>query len=241
MSLVKTFASLALAAVAVAPQIAEAGVVVASSGPSARTYPIGAKLPNGTRIQLQAGDSLTVLDGASTRVLRGAGTFTVGGRVSGTRRTAFNVLTEERSATRMRTGAVRSTGSDGKVRPPNLWYVDVDSGGTTCLPKSTAIRLWRAMPKVKASYAVSTVGASGAFPIEFAAGEALAGWDSAAAPLTPGAEYRIAGAAGASPAQVKFEWLDTIPSDPEVLATQLMERGCSAQVELLVDTLRISG
>ena len=66
------------AALAALPAIASAGVVVSSSGPSAGTFPVGRTISNDERIVLRAGDTLTVLDGNATRVLRGAGTYSLG-------------------------------------------------------------------------------------------------------------------------------------------------------------------
>ena len=71
-------ATLAAAACALVPSNASAGVVVAASGPSASDYPVGKKIGNSERIVLRAGDTLTVLDGNGTRVLRGAGTYSLG-------------------------------------------------------------------------------------------------------------------------------------------------------------------
>ena len=67
----------ALLAAAVPVAQAQAGVVVAVSGPSAKTYPVGRKIGPSDKIVLQAGDTLTVLDEKGTRVLRGAGSFTL--------------------------------------------------------------------------------------------------------------------------------------------------------------------
>ena len=52
-------------------------LVVRSSGSSAKAYPPGRSLPDNARIVLRRGDTLTVLDGNGTRVLRGAGTYSL--------------------------------------------------------------------------------------------------------------------------------------------------------------------
>src|SRR6185369_4761891 len=91
------------------PAAAEAAIVVASSGPSAATYPVGRKLDDAGTITLRAGDTLTVLDGKGTRVLRGAGNFPVAAAAGTPAKSAtFAVLTMQRSAQRVRTGAVRT-------------------------------------------------------------------------------------------------------------------------------------
>ena len=86
---------------------AQAGVVVKSSGPSAGTYPVGKKLDDASSVTLRSGDSLTVLTSSGTRVITGPGTHRVGAR-GASKRTAFAMLTRQRSGARVRTGA-RST------------------------------------------------------------------------------------------------------------------------------------
>ena len=102
--------AVALAGLAL-PVAAQAAIVVSSSGPSAGAYPVGKKLPDTGTITLRPGDTVTVLDSKGTRVLRGAGTFAIGAPSGGSASSTFAVLTMQRSAQRVRTGAVRS----GKV------------------------------------------------------------------------------------------------------------------------------
>src|SRR5688500_3179842 len=91
-------AAVAAAACVLMPAAASAGVVVAASGPSAGNFPVGKKIGDSERIVLRAGDSLTVLDGNGTRVLRGAGTFSLDQQAGPSQRGTFAVLTERRSA-----------------------------------------------------------------------------------------------------------------------------------------------
>src|SRR5687768_16491238 len=121
-------AAMAAASCLLVPAAASAGVVVAASGPSASSYPVGKKIGDSERIVLRAGDSLTVLDGNGTRVLRGAGTFSLDQQAGPSQRGTFAVLTERRSAARVRTGAVR-TGETGPALPTSLWYIDIDRPG----------------------------------------------------------------------------------------------------------------
>ena len=58
------------------PAVAQA-VVVRSTGPSAVAYPKGKRLAANATVVLKAGDVVTVLDKAGTRVLKGAGSFTL--------------------------------------------------------------------------------------------------------------------------------------------------------------------
>lgn len=54
------------------------GLVIRSSGPSAKEYPVGRMLPDGFGFVLRAGDRLTLLEKASTRVFKGPVSTKVG-------------------------------------------------------------------------------------------------------------------------------------------------------------------
>src|SRR5688572_27949279 len=84
-----------------------AGVVVAASGPSAEHYPVGKKIAGSESIVLPAGVTLSVLDGNGTRVLRGAGTYSLVLPGGPSRRSTLAVLTDRRSARRTGIGASR--------------------------------------------------------------------------------------------------------------------------------------
>ena len=194
MSSVRTISLAALAAVAtlsLIPAAAQAGVVVSASGPSATTYPVGRKLGDDERIVLKAGDTLTVLDSKGTRVLRGAGTYTLSQQAGPSKAGTFALLTRQRSAQRMRTGAVRAGDDGGPISSPNLWYVDVRTSGTMCLPGADDVRLWRPTTEGAESHNVSKAGSDAAVKITFADGEMLAPWNAAALPVEDGASFVV--------------------------------------------------
>src|SRR5687767_1111077 len=139
----KRLAAMALAAAAciLVPAAAWAGVVVSASGPSAGNFPVGKSIGNSERIVLRAGDTLTVLDGNGTRVLRGAGTYTLSQQAGPSKRTEFASLTQRRTASQVTTGATRT--GDLPPRPSSLWYVDVSHPGTVCVTGTDRVRLWR--------------------------------------------------------------------------------------------------
>jgi len=225
-----TAALAAIAALAV-PVAALAGVVVAASGPSATSFPVGKKIAGSERIVLRAGDSLTVLDGQGTRVLRGAGTFTLDQQAGPSRRSTFSVLTERRSAARMRTGAVRGEGDGQPVHSPNLWYVDVGQPGKVCLAATDRVRLWRPSTEGDATYSLR--GEAGRIhTVTFADGDMLAPWDTRVLPVSNGAVFYIAGPGGPDK-ELSFVVLDSVAEEPEDLAAQLIENGCTKQLEVL--------
>jgi hypothetical protein len=225
----------ALAAVAV-PGAALAGVVVSASGPSAGQYPVGKKIGDSDRIVLRAGDSLTVLDGTGTRVLRGAGTYTLAQQAGPSRRSTFAVLTEQRSAARVRTGAVRGEDTGAALSPTNLWYVDISRPGKTCLASTDRVRLWRGSAEGDASYTVR--GASGGQTVEFSDGEVLAAWDVVALPVVAGSEYRVTGPDGDG--AMSFVVLPGVPAEPEDLAAALIANGCTRQLEILSSAMMVA-
>ncbi|MEJ2458783.1 MAG: hypothetical protein P8Y58_11805 [Novosphingobium sp.] len=223
------------------PGSAMAGIVVASSGPSAASFPPGKKLPDDAKITLEAADSVTILDSKGTRVLRGAGTFKVGAQGTFNRSLTFAALTRERSAQRVRTGAVR--GPNGTPISPNLWYVDVNRTGTFCIVNPAEVRLWRPVKDGDASYRVTSADGTHSATPGFSNGVTVAPWDAVAVPVKEGVAYTITGPlSGEDTAQsvsVTFAMLPEQEYTPEDLAAALMAKGCDAQMNLLATSLAL--
>ena len=222
--------ALTAAAYALVPAAASAGVVVSASGPSAGSFPVGKKIGDSERIVLRQGDVLTVLDGQGTRVLRGAGTYSLDQAAGASKRSTFAVLTERRSASRVRTGAVRGDDT-APVHAPNLWYVDVDRPGKMCLADTDHVRLWRKATEGDVSFMVSAAGQGGGNQtVTFADGDMLAPWNTRLLPVSPGATYRIASEDGVVVSEMSFVVLPAVAEEPEDLAQQLIENGCEKQL-----------
>ena len=229
----------AIAAVSLIPAAAQAGVVVSASGPSAASYPVGRKLGDDEKIVLRAGDTLTVLDSKGTRVLRGAGTYTLSQQTGPSKAGTFALLTRQRSAQRMRTGAVRAGDDGGPVSSPNLWYVDVRSSGPMCLPAADEVRLWRPTTEGAVSYAIRPAGSYAVVSVTFADGEMLAPWNAEALPVEDGASFEISqpDAAGHT---ITFKLFAEVPDKPEALADELIANGCTAQLAVLSSALMVA-
>lgn len=223
------------AALAMVPQTAEAGTVVASSGPSASTYPVGTQIGDTQRITLRQGDALTVLDGGSTRVLRGPGTFILASRGASAGNAAIAALSSRRANSRARTGAVRGVEGETPVSNPNLWYVDVAASGTICLSNVDRVNLWRADTAEEAVYTIAPAGnPDNGVTATFPAMEMLARWDSALQ-LRDGATYTIAMEGDEEPTEVTFNLLTDVPEDnPEAIAQALISNGCTIQLQQIV-------
>ena len=213
-----------LAALALFAAPALAGTVIASSGPSAGQYRVGAQIANTQRITLRAGDSVTVLDNGGTRVFSGPGTHVLARRSGQTENRAFAALTTQRSADRARIASVRGEGAE-QVSNPSLWFVDVARSGTVCLADPSRVRFWRANPAAEASFAITAPGMEAA-RLTFPAAEGIAAW-SAASPLSEGVTYTI----GTS--EVTFKFLTDVPEEPEAMVQTLLTNGCTMQVEQL--------
>lgn len=233
---VRTFTiGLALAGTALAGA-AHAGVVVSSSGPSKAQFPAGKKIDDNSSITLRDGDMVTVLTSGGTQVINGAGVHLVGA-AGESKRSTFAVLTRQRSASRVRTGAVRGTSpaTGSAERSPNLWYVDVSRAGTVCVASPAAVRLWRPGGEAAATYTLGNGVKS--VEIAFAENTRDVAWDVPAMPLSDGAKYSIAAPDGGSTNEVNFVMLETVPEEPEDLAVRLIEKGCTNQLELLASAL----
>ena len=216
---------------------AQAGVVVKSSGPSAGQYPPGKKLDDNARITLKNGDSVTVLTTTGTRVIRGPGSHRVGER-GASKRSTFAVLTRQRSSQRVRTGAVRGTGSGlAGLSSPNLWYVDISQSGRRCVAAPNAVRLWRPGGEGEATYVLANADSPDHVHVSFGEGETDTAWDADRMPLTEGASYTITGPDGGEPNAISFTVLEEVPDDPEDLAQRLIEKGCTTQLELLASAM----
>lgn len=231
--------SAALAAVAtlVAPAVADAAIVVGSSGPSAATYPVGRKLDDSGVVTLRAGDTLTILDGRGTRVLKGGGTFAV--TVSSTvpaKNSTFAVLTMQRAAKRVRTGAVRAGKDAAPPASPNLWFIDVAKSGKRCLVEGEPVRFWRLDTDQPATYAVAPVAGGTSASLAFTKGAMVAPWDTESYPVADGANYAVT-LDGKPVGTIEIALLPSQPEDAEAMAATLIERGCTAQLDLLTSTL----
>ncbi len=202
--LAPTFVGLVLTAMPVTQ--AAADVVVSVSGPSAKAYPVGRKLDPNDKIILKPGDTLTVLGASGTRVLRGAGTYTLASRAANDRSNTYALLTRQRSAQRVRTGAVRDVNA-GPVTRPNLWYVDVRQAGPMCITDTSEVRLWRPVTAGEQVFAIGMDSEGADSKANFNDGDMITVWDLSQAPIVDGSTYVIAGG-DSKPSEITFRVLE---------------------------------
>lgn len=235
----RRIAAFALGAAALTlPVAGHAGVVVKSTGPSARQYPVGTKLDDAASITLKAGDVVTVLTADGTRVIKGAGTFRVGDRpqVAADR---FASLTRKRAATRVRLGAVRGD-SDEVATNPSLWYVDVTRSGTICLYDLATVRLWRPGTQGTSTYTIANGAGTMQAQVTFDDTVTVAALDPARLPITEGGHYMITAPGGTSSSHINFVLLAEDYTAPDALAEALIAKGCTVQLDVLASSLEAS-
>ncbi len=206
-------------------------LVVRATGPSAKNFPAGKKLADNARIALQANDQLVVLSGRGTRTLKGPGTFTPNGPVAGATQVAANTAAQPKR--RARIGAVRSGGL-GAPKSPSLWHVDVTRSSNICLQDPAKLSLWRPDATKPVTLAIAAGGATR--KIKWAAGQPTVSWPSDL-PVKEGSDYSLSWDGAAQPTKLKFRMLSALTADPQNVATSLIERGCNAQLDLLIASM----
>jgi hypothetical protein len=206
-------------------------LVVRSTGPSAKGFPPGRRLPESARLVLKAGDQLVVLDGRGTRIIRGPGAFTAGAPAVG--RVASAAPAVERRA---RIGAVRGLDS-GALRPPSIWHVDVARSSNVCVADSSKVTLWRA--DAAAAAALTIAGQGGRSKrLAWQPGSSTLAWPSDL-PVAEGAEYRLSGSG--EPVTIRFRAMPAKPAGLEDMAQALIRNQCDAQLDLFIDTVKLPG
>ncbi len=213
-------------------------IVVRSNGPSAKNYPPGKPLPDKTLVALKAGDSVTILDGQGTRILKGPGNFstTASSAAAGS---SFGQLLRNTGARQARTGAVRGSGSTGPVRSPNLWFVDVSKSGTICLADMSAVSLWRSSATNAQPLSLTRISDGKSVAIDFRAGQSVRAWPVADLPAVDGSQFRLSGPGMAAPATIKIAALGPNPQGLDGTASALIRKGCNAQLDLLIETVAL--
>lgn len=232
---------LAIAALAATTATAAAAetLVVRASGPSARDYPAGKSIADNARITLQANDMLVVLDKRGTRTLRGPGTFTPGGPAQASNRSAIASAATAGRSRRARIGAVRG-GTTAAVRSPSLMHVDVAKSSNICVDNPRNVTLWRADASKPVELTVTRAGDGASRKLNWAKGQTTIGWPADLA-VSDGADYRLSWAGAATPTSLKFRTLSAWPADAEAIASSLIQNGCDAQLDLLIETVRAPG
>lgn len=211
-------------------------IVVKSSGPSAKAYPPGKSIPDNSKVALKSGDSITILDGRGTRVLKGPGLFAT--TASTATNSSIGALLRNTGTRQVRTGAVRGSGSTVS-RPPNVWLIDSSKSGTVCVAGTETVSLWTPPHEQPASMTLTRLSDGKSMPIALRAGQSVKAWPTADLPITDGSQFRVSGDGVKSPVTLRFAALGPNPQGLEGTAAALIKAGCNAQLDLLIETVAV--
>jgi len=232
---------LATCAMAVSGAALAQAVVVRSTGPSSTAYPQGKKLAANVKVTLRAGDRITVLDKAGTRVLAGPGSFTLDStlaRDTSAVSRVSNVLASG-AAPRTRTGAVRGAVSaphptTSAAGPDSVWYIDVSKGGAYCLSDPASVVLWRPNREQEATAKLASAAGGKATEITWRKGNPLKLWPVAQLPVTDGGKYTFADPLGPN-VIFTLHLVGTPPADEVGVASLFADKGCTAQLDVFAN------
>ena len=217
-------------------------VVIRSTGPSAVNYPKGKRLPSTETVVLKAGDIVTVLDKAGTRVLRGAGTFTLNATINRDRGGAALLARSLSNPASVRAGAVRGAGdtSGENVLPVSIWLADTVQGGNVCVPRGSDLYLWRG-DGAKRSFTWLTEATGGEMVrMQWPPRTVGIAWPKTMLAPQEGRTYRIFDETTPEvAAEFRIVMLEpeVVPADAASLGTLLLDNGCRAQFDWLATTL----
>lgn len=227
----------AIMAMAVVGTAAAQSMVVRSTGPSASKYPTGTKFKPGDRLTLVSGDNVVLIQGGKTRTLNGAGTFNANGavQISQSMGTTLTAMIAKRPPRQSRGGATRGDPPEqvSTARAPNLWLLDYRESGNFCVADPATLMLWRPDPSVPAT--VTVAGAGKSMSLDMGDSQ-FKRWPDEV-PLQYGVDYRFSGGGLAAPVTVRFAALDALPENPDASADALVAKGCTPQLDRLVDAM----
>ncbi len=229
----------AVMAVAVVGTAAAQSMVIRSTGPSASKYPTGAKLKPTDKLTLVAGDKIVLMQAGKTRTLSGPGTFGATGAIASSQSMGTTVSRMLAKGPTMRSRGGFSRGPDevaaANVRAPNLWLLDYRDTGTFCVTDPASLMLWR--PHMDSDELLKIERADKSATVAFIEGANFRKWPTDVLPVQYGVDYRLSGAGLAAPVTVRFAALAAAPETPEASVDMLVAKGCTPQLNRLVDAM----
>jgi hypothetical protein len=232
-------AAAAVMAVAVVGTAAAQSMIVRSTGPSATKYPTGAKLKSSDKLTLVSGDKVVLMQAGKTRTLSGPGTFGASGTVQASQSLSGNVTRMLAKGPTMRSRGGFSRGPNDPVpvdmRAPNLWLLDYREAGTFCVLDPATLMLWR--PNMEGDTALEIEGGGKKATVALVDGANFRKWPTDTLPVQYGVDYRLSGGGLAAPVKVRFSKMENAPDTVEGSIDLLMAKGCSPQLNRLVDTM----
>ncbi len=232
-------AAAAIMTIALAGTAAAQSMVVRSTGPSAAKYPTGTKLKSADKLTLVAGDKVVLMQAGKTRTLSGPGTYGATGTVQASQSMGTTVTRMLAKGPTMRSRGGFSRGPNDPVpveaRAPNLWLLDYREGGTFCVLDPAMLMLWR--PNMEGDTALEIENAGKKTTVAIVDGANFRKWPTDTLPVQYGVDYRLSGAGLARPVTVRFTQMGEVPDTVEGSIDMLVAKGCSPQLNRLVDAM----
>ncbi len=229
----------AIMAVAVTAAAAAQSMVVRSTGPSAGKYPTGTRLKAGDKLTLAKGDKIVLIQSGTTRTLSGPGTFGATATIAANASTGSTVsrMLAKGPTMRARGGASRgpSEPAPADIAAPNLWLLDYRQGGTFCVADPATLLLWR--PNMDSDQLLNIARGDKEVAVAIEYGANFRKWPTDTMPIEYGVDYRLSGAGLAAPVTVRFAAMETRPETAEGSIDMLMAKGCTPQIDRLVDAM----
>ena len=232
-------AAAAVVALTVAGTAAAQSMVIRSTGPSAAKYPAGAKLKPADKLTLVAGDKVVLMQAGKTRTLSGPGSFGANSTVQASQSMSGTVTRMLAKGPTMRSRGGFSRGETNAApvdaRAPNLWLLDYREGGTFCVADPATLLLWR--PNMEGDTALEIESGGKKATVAIVDGANFRKWPTDTLPVQYGIDYRLSGAGLARPVTVRFTPMENTPDTIEGSVDMLMAKGCSPQLDRLVDAM----
>ncbi|HEV7341952.1 MAG TPA: hypothetical protein VGN68_09965 [Sphingopyxis sp.] len=232
-------AAAAVVAIAVVGTAAAQSMVVRSTGPSAAKYPTGAKLKSTDKLTLVSGDKVVLMQAGKTRTLSGPGTFGANATIQTSQSMSGTVTRMLAKGPTMRSRGGFSRGPNDPVpvesRAPNLWLLDYREGGTFCVVDPATLMLWR--PNMEGDTALEIESAGKKTTVAIVDGANFRKWPTDVLPVQYGVDYRLSGGGLTAPVNVRFAALENAPDTAEGSVNMLMAKGCTPQLNRLVDAM----
>ena len=122
-----------------------------------------------------------------------------------------------------------------EMRAPNLWLLDYREGGTFCVADPATLMLWR--PHMESDELLKIEHGDRGETVAFVSGANFRKWPTDAVPIQYGVDYRLSGAGLTAPVTVRFAQVEAAPDTVEGSIDVLMAKGCTPQLDRLVDAM----
>jgi hypothetical protein len=232
-------AAAAVMALTIAGTAAAQSMVVRSTGPSAGKYPTGTKFKSTDKLTLVSGDKVVLMQAGKTRTLSGPGTYGATGQIQANQNMGATVtrMLSTGPTMRSRGGFSREAviAAPSELRAPNLWLLDYREGGTFCVADPATLMLWR--PLMESDQLLKIERGDKGETVALVAGANFRKWPTDVLPVQYGVDYRLSGAGLPAPVTVRFAQVETRPDTAESSIDMLMGKGCTPQLNRLVDAM----